>query len=221
MTYALSLFLWMATAQTADKPAPAVVQHIPSERERALRAQLDEARAQLDEARDRLAKVEAESGLADNAVAALLLSDHPELAALRPVNSRYVHSDYRRAWIDVFASTGGEKTMVAVVVKLKNPRDQATWQPTEAWVSVPSGPTTFIAAGHFPPWFPPKPVAVRSAPQHVVPGQSARIVVVFDKTDLEFAYGPVRVGLQRDGKTEFQFELWPSEVQPTLETGDS
>ena len=99
MTYALSLILWMATAQTADRPATApttvVVQSVPSDTERTLRAQLEEALARLDEARDQLAKVRAESGMADNAVAALLLSDRPDLASLRRFSGRYVPNGVR------------------------------------------------------------------------------------------------------------------------------
>jgi hypothetical protein len=218
MTYALSLILWMATAQTATQPSRVSIRH-PSNEERALRAQLDEARSQLDTAREQLAKLEAESGMPDNAVAALLLSDRPDLAPLQRKGSRHVSSERRQARIDVYSSVDGDQTMVAVVVNLKNPRGQKPWEPTEAWVSAPFGPRTFAGFGLRAPWYPPVPVAVRSSPQRILPGQPARIVVVFDKADFEVADGPFKIGLQRDGKAEFEFELLPSDLQPTSEAG--
>ena len=223
MTHALSLILLMATAQTAGQPAPVpttapvavpapvIVQYVPSDNERALRAQLDEAR-------DQLARMKEESGLPDNAVAALLVSGRPELASLRPLGSRYADSVTRHVRIEVYGSTRKDETMVAVVVNLKNPRDEKAWEPTEAWVRVPFGPRTFAAFGLPAPWYPPKSVAVRSAPTRILPGQSARIVVVFDKTDLESADGPIRIGLQRDGKPEFEFVLLPSDFQPSSQS---
>ena len=148
MTYALSLIFWMATAQTAGQPvvvpaavpATASAQHVPSDSERALRAQLDEAR-------DQLAKMKEESGMPDNAVAVLLLSDRPQLAPLRLLGSRHVQYGPREVQIDVYGSKRKGETMVAVVVNLENPRGQKTWEPAEAWVRAPFGPKTFAAFG--------------------------------------------------------------------------
>lgn len=230
MTYALSLILWMATAQASAQPtvapvivpATAIIQCVPSDTERALRAQVDEARgqleearAQLDEARERAAKLEAESGMADNAVAALLLSDRPELASLRLRGSRFIYGGAGKAQIDIYVPARKDVKMVAVVVNLRNRRDEKTWEPTKAWLTGPIGPKLYTQFHLLPPM----PIAVRSAPQRILPGQSARIVVVFDKTDLEATDEPVRIGIQRDDVSELEFELTPPDLQPTSETG--
>jgi hypothetical protein len=222
MTYALSLILWATITQTSTQPAPmptdapvavpatVVVQYAPGDTERALRTQIDEAR-------DQLAKVKEESGRADNALAALLLSDHPETVGLPRRGLRHVRYGPREIQIDVYGSMRKDEPMVAVIVNLKNPRGEKTWEPTEAWVMAPYNPNTFARHGLPIPWYPPMPAAVRSAPQRILPGQSARIAVVFDKTDLESADEPVRIGLQRDGELELEFELALSDVQPTRE----
>lgn len=206
MTYALSLIVWMATAQTAGhsgtvpaaQPAAVVVPYVVSDNERTLRAQLEETRAQL-------AKQKAESGLADNALAALLLSDHPELATLRRWTLRYTRNGTRAAEIGVYASKNRLDTLVAVIVTMRNPRDQKTWEPTKAWVSPPSGLRSLV-------WrLRPLPAAVRSAPQVILPGQSGRIVVVFDKADFDFMDGPFKVQIERDDQSAFEFVLKPSD----------
>jgi len=230
MACALSLILWMTTAQTAGhpatQPAPAaaptpapvavpatvVVQSVPNDSELALRAQLEEVRARLDEARDQIAKLKAESGLADNAIAALLLSDHPELATLRRWTLRYVRNGTRAAEIGVYASKDRGDTMVAVIVALRNPRDQKTWEPTKAWVSTPFGLKSLALRLR------PVPAAVRSAPQRILPGQSARIAVVFDKADFDFIDGPFKVRIERDDQSAFEFVLEPSDFPSTSAT---
>jgi hypothetical protein len=58
------------------------------------------------------------------------------------------------------------------------------------------------------------PVAVRSNPRRIAPGQSARIALVFDKTDIDLDHGPVTVELFREGKWEFELALLPSDVEP-------
>ena len=211
MTYAL-LLLWTATAQTADRStaapatAPAiVVQCASSGDDRTLRAQLDEVRAQLTTAKE-------ESRMPDHAVATLLVSDHPELTSLWRTNKRHADRGIHKATIDVFVSPRPDETMVAVVVNLKNPRDEKTWEPKEAWIKTPFAPKTMAAFDLPVRWLPPTPAAVRSVPQRILPGQSARIAVVFDRTDVDLAGGPVVIELLRDGEWEFEVELKSSDL---------
>jgi len=70
----------------------------------------------------------------DHAVAALLLSDRPELTSLVRVATRAANRGIRRAQLDVYLTPHQGETMVAVVVDLKNPRDEETWEPREAQV---------------------------------------------------------------------------------------
>jgi len=102
--------------------------------------------------------------------------------------------------------------MVAVLVDLKNPRDEMLWVPMEAQVKTPFGPATMATFNLPVRWLPPTPATLRSAPQRILPGQSARIVVVFDTADIERAGGPLTIVLLRDGKPDFEFVLQPSEA---------
>jgi hypothetical protein len=212
MTYAI-LLLWTATAQTADPPlaaavAPTVVVHCPpSDDERALKTQLNEARA-------RLAKAKEESNMPDHAVAALLVSDHPELAALEMVNRRHAAGSgrgrIRHVSVEVYVSPHIDETMTAVVVTLRNPREASTWEPKEARIR---------------PQFrqdPVVPVALRSVPQRIAPGQTARIALVFDRLDVDLDKSPVMLALLRDGKWEMELELRPADFRvASAKSGDS
>ena len=224
MTYALSLILWMATAQTAGEPAAApaappastpaaaVVQCPPSEAERMLRAQLDEARGQLKAARrevaderKRSARLKEQSSMPDHAVAALLVSDHPDLAPLKRMGSRSTSAAgqgrIRYGQLEIYASPHTDETMTAVVLTVRNPREAPTWEPKEAIMRTPS----FYRDQ-------PVPVALRSSPERIRPGETARIALVFDRLDLrpdDYA----SLALYRDGKWEMEIELGPSDLQ--------
>jgi len=212
MPYALSLILWMATAQTAAAPAavptatPAtmVVQSTPSDSERALRAQLDEARRTLAEANEQLAKLKEAASMPDHAVAVLLVSDHPDLAQLQRVTWRSTAGAgqwrIRDAELEVYVSPDGDETMTAVVLTLRNPREMPTWEPKEAFISAPS----YLRG-------PPVPVAVRSSPERILPGQKARVALVFDRLDVDLDEPYTNLALFRDGKWEMEIELHPSD----------
>jgi hypothetical protein len=219
MTYALSVILWMTIAQ-ADAGTE-VVQSPPSDAERALRAQLEEARAQLDEAHGQLgetrrklaeakaqaAKLKEESSMPDHATAALLVSDRADLAWLRWIGRRHVTGtgrwQIRRVQVDVYGSPHAGETMTAVMLTVRNPREAPTWEPKEAFFR--------------PPFYrreePPVPVAVRSSPERIRPGETARIVVVFDRVDVDFSPSYATLALLRDGEPEMSIELVPSDFQ--------
>jgi len=219
MTYALSLILWMATAQTAGQPAtvpatqpapaatPAamIVQCTPSDSERALRAQLDEARGQLDGAKEQLAKLKEEASMPDHAVAALLVSDHPDLALLERFSRRHTvgagMGRLREVDAEVYLSPHTDETMTAVVLTLRNPREAPAWEPKEAIIRTPSSYRD-----------PPVPVALRSSPERIRPGETARIALVFDRLDLRLD-DYASLALFRDGKWEMEIELRPSDFQ--------
>jgi hypothetical protein len=210
MTYALSLLLWMATAQTAAQPAPvpaaAGVQCPPSDGERALRAQLDEARRRLTEAEEQVAKLKDEASMPDHAVAALLVSDHPDLAPLERFSWRNIAGAgrwrIRRGELDVYVSRHTDETMTAVVLTLRNPPEAPTWEPKEA--SITGSPF---------PGDPPVPVAVQSSPERIRPGQTARIALVFDRLDVDFSRSYATLALLRDGDLEMYLELRPSDFE--------
>jgi predicted Ser/Thr protein kinase len=200
-----------AAPATASMPAPMSVHSSGADG----RAQ----NAQLEAMRDRLARLEEQAAMPDHAVAALLMSDRPGLTSLVRVGNRPADRGVRHAQIDVYVSSREDETMVAVVVSLKNPRDAATWEPTEAVVKIE--PPAMRRDGEPAQWGRPIPAAVRSVPQRILPGQSARIAVVFDKTDVALARGPVTVELQRDGKGEFEFALTPADLLAMSTGGDS
>jgi len=194
-----------ALAQVSDSPdagtAPAptvVVQCPPSDDERALKAQLNEARG-------RLAKAKEESGMPDHAVAALLASDRPDLAALVVFKRRHILGSgkgrVRVVEAEVYMSPHPDETMTAVVVTLRNPREAPTWEPKEASIRAHFGGN------------PPVPVALHSVPQRILPGQTARIALVFDRLDVKLEESPATLALLRDGKWEMEIELHPSDVQ--------
>ncbi len=223
------LILWMTTAQAnaqaekpvatppaapATTPATGVVQCAPSDCERALRAQLDEARSQLDqtrsqldgarselaEAKEQVAKLKEEAGMPDHAVAALLVSDRPDLAPLKRVMRRPVSGAgmrrIRAVQAEVYVSPDRHVTMAAVVLTTRNPREAPTWEPTEGLLMTSSF------------WRdPPVPVAVRSSPERIRPGETARIAVVFDLRDVRLDDAYATVALFRDGKWEMESEL--------------
>jgi hypothetical protein len=187
-----------------------VVQCPPGDAERELRAQLDEARGQLDEARGqlkgarreaadakgRLAKLKEEASMPENAVAALLVSDHPEMARLQLVQRRAATGAgqwrIRHAQLDVYVSDHPDATMAAVVLTMRNPREMPTWEPREAFLSAPS----------YFPRDPPVPVAVRSSPERIRPGEKARVVLVFDLLDVDLDRPYSSLALFRNGKWE-------------------
>jgi hypothetical protein len=235
MPYAFSLILWMAIAQTAGQPAtqsaptaalaaapaaaptaaPAavVVQCPPGDAERALQDQLDEVRGRLDEAlrdaaeaKEQLAKLKEEAGMPDHAVAALLVSENPELAPLRRVIRKVVAGAgmrrIRDVQADVYVSDDPHVTMAAVVLTTRNPREAPTWEPTEGLLRTPSY------------WQdPPVPVAVHSSPERIRPGETARIALVFDRLDVNLDESYATLALLRDGKWEMEIELEPSDFQ--------
>ncbi len=72
----------------------------------------------------------------------------------------------------------------------------STWEPKEAFIRTPSY------------WRdPPVPVAVRSSPERIRPGETARIAVVFDLQDLRLDEPYATLTLLRDGKLEMESEL--------------
>lgn len=211
MTFALVL-LWAATAQTegpAATPPPAVVvlQCPPQSCDDSkLKEELEDARRQLAGARDA-------AGMPDHAVAALLVSDRPDLASLKRAVIRRADQGTRKATIAVYVSPRPEETMVAILMTLKNSREDPAWEPREAWVKVEPPPYRWEDFGKPVRWGPNIPAAVRSNPQRIAPGQSAQIALVFDRADVGLDKGPVVVELLRSGQWEFAFELQPSDVQ--------
>jgi hypothetical protein len=92
--------------------------------------------------------------------------------------------------------------MAAVVLTLRNPREMPTWEPKDAFISAPA------YLGGLP-----VPVAVRSSPERILPGQTARVALVFDLLDVNLDEPYSNLTLFRDGKWEMQFELHPSDFQ--------
>jgi len=172
--------------------------------------------AQLEALRDQLTKVKDEAKMPDHAVAALMVSDHPELASLIRLGRRRADHGGRKATIEIFDSDAQGESMVAVVLTIKNPRDAVAWEPTEARVKVESQPTRRL--GEFVRWGATIPAAVRSVPVRIIPGQVGRIVVVFDKNDVGLVTCPVVVELLREGKWEFEFTLQPSDLVASSRT---
>lgn len=160
-----------------------------------------DARA-IETAREQLAKAREEAGMPDHAIAALLVSDRPELAALFRTSSRSEKRGPIRADMDVFLSMYESETMVAVVLRVKNPRARETWEPREAWVKTG------------PPQRERVPAAVRSNPQRIAPGETARIAIVFDKADVGLDAKPVTIELLRGATWEVAFDLAPEDVRP-------
>jgi hypothetical protein len=217
-------------AQAATPPAAlatVVVQCPPTDCERALRTQLDEARSQLKEARGQLdqtrgqldqarrkaaeakeqvAKLEEAAGMPDHAVAALLLSDRPALAPLRSIGLRPAAPAGRGrvpcVQAEVYLSPHPHETMAAVVLTTRNPREAPTWEPKEAFITAPA------YSGH-----PSVPVALRSSPERIRPGETAQIALVFDLADVEWYEDYITLALFRDGKWEMDTEFKTSDFQ--------
>jgi len=159
--------------------------------------------------RSRLVKAMDESNMPDHAVAALLVSDRADLTSFVRSTSRRADSGVRKAAIEVFVSPDEDEPMVAVVMNMKNPRDAASWEPTEARVKAQRAPAAMgepVLSGR------PVPAAVRSIPARIVPGQSARIAVVFQRNDVGLDTEPVDIEILREGKWEFELTLQPSDL---------
>ena len=54
----------------------------------------------------------------------------------------------------------------------------------------------------------------------ILPGQTAQIALVFDRTDIDLDGGPVTVELFREGKWAFEFELRPDDIRPAKTGGE-
>ncbi len=59
------------------------------------------------------------------------------------------------------------------------------------------------------------PVAVRSSPERIRPGETARIALVFNLADVEWYDDYIHLALFRNGKWEMEAELRSSEFQVT------
>jgi len=194
---------------TAQQPATLIVQcpAPPIGEDRELRAQLDAARSQLAKAKD-------EASMPEHLVAALLVSERPELASLVRTITRHVGRGIHTAMIDVYGSPRPGDPIVAVVLTLKNPRGNPAWKPAEGQVTIQ--PAVLHESLRPVParWHPPLPVAVRSRPARILPGQTAQIALVLDRTDFNLDGRPVMVQLFREGKWVFEFELTPDDLSP-------
>jgi hypothetical protein len=104
--------------------------------------------------------------------------------------------------------------MTAVVLTLKNLREDPAWEPSEAQVKIEPAVLHESARPMPVRWHSPVPVAVRSRPARILPGQTAQIALVFDRTDIDLDGGPVTVELFREGKWAFEFELRPDDIRP-------
>lgn len=196
------------TSSTIAAPAPTVIVQCPQPDgdEKTLRAQLNEARR-------RLAKAKEESDMPEHAVAALLVSDHPELAALQVFTRRHIvaagQGRLRDVKVVVYVSPRPDETMTAVVVTLRNPREAPTWEPKEARITAQFRRDRTV------------PVALRSVPQRIPPGQTARIALVFDRLDVNLDESPATLALLRHGKWEMEIVLHPSDVEvASAKSGD-